>query len=93
MGQAEAGSAVRHRDLIARLAELLEDVRQTVGRNADAGVADDDLEGHRFVGTIETIDDQGDEAAVREFHRVHHQVRQHLTDLRPIADQPFPHRL
>ena len=72
--QAQAQSAALARDAGIRLTEPLEHVRQELGRDADAGIADRDFDVR--VDALEP--DLHFAAAVRELHGVRQQIPHHL---------------
>ena len=84
--EAEAGAAVLARGRRVELAELLEQAVGAIGRDADAGVADGDVQ---LVGLAAGLGGEHHLAGVGELHRVAQQVHQHLAEPGDVAAQAF----
>ncbi len=79
--ETEADAAVRARRAAVRLAKALEDVRQEIGRDADARIADDD-----FDVRVDALDaDLHDPLFRCELHGVRNEVPHHLLQAVGIA--------
>ena len=86
--QPEAGAAELAPDLDIALGECFEDRSLSVGRDADAGVADRDLEVDAAVPFAGHPDTDRDTALAGELEGVADQVDQDLPDPRRIPQQP-----
>ena len=81
--QAKPGAAELAGDAAVGLLEFLEDAVVLVGRDADAGVAHQDVD---LAGPDAGLDDDRDAAAIGELHGVAGEVEQHLSQPRGVAD-------
>ena len=70
------------------LREVLEDLGQSLGGDADAGVLDADLEVRLPFGAGEEVHAHRHFALVGELHRIAHQVRHHLAKAEGVSAQP-----
>ena len=86
--QPEAGAAELAPDLDVALGECFEDRSLSFGRDADAGIADRDLEVDAAVAFAGHPDTDRDTAFAGELEGVAHQVDQDLPDPRRVAQQP-----
>ncbi len=87
-GQSQPGATVTARGRGIGLHEWCEQVRQSLGGNADAGIAHDDFQQHAARFALDALRADRDLAALGELHRVRDQVEQHLSQPGRIADEP-----
>ncbi len=87
-GEAEARPAIAVDDAVVGLREGVEDAALRLGRDADAGVDDVDLEHQPAIRPLALAHADRHAAMRRELHRVAAEVQQHLLELLLRADQP-----
>ena len=85
--QPEAGAAVAARHRGVRLLERAEDLVELVLRNADAGIADREVQLRVALAPLEHLDADDDLAGVGELDRVADQVHEHLAEPVGIAHE------
>ena len=86
-GQAEAGAAVGFFTVGIGLLETLEDVRQLIGRNADAGVAHREFEGGLSLVFLHQMHPYADRTFRGELDGVADQVHQDLVEAGGVANE------